>query len=298
MEESVSSAELTNISQVIIDTINNLLNSLFSSIDNSVYDTLDELTFIGTDILNDSLFSKIFGHGSNNGLLIIANSLLVAVCLYYCFKLIYSHFTGISIEKPYQFIFKLLIFAMFINCSYFICEFFIYFTDLISSLIRQIGASILNTEISFSALVENLNSVITIDSTNINVFSFDGILRSIISFSFVSLLFTYSLRYIMIKVLILLMPFAFLTLINASSAWFFKAWLKIFLSLLFIQPFISLILLISSSLDFSSSDIISKLLCIGSLYALIRANSYTQHFIAGISTDVSQSFKLMKGQVK
>lgn len=298
MGESVSTAELTNISQVIIDTINNLLNSLFSSIDNSVYDTLDELTFIGTDILNDSLFSKIFGHGSNNGLLMIANSLLVAVCLYYCFKLIYSHFTGISIEKPYQFIFKLLIFAIFINCSYFICEFFIYFTDLISSLIRQIGASILNTEISFSALVENLNSVITIDSTNINVFSFDGILRSIISFSFVSLLFTYSLRYIMIKVLVLLMPFAFLTLINASSTWFFKAWLKIFLSLLFIQPFISLILLISSSLDFSSSDIISKLLYIGSLYALIRANSYTQHFIGGISTDVSQNFKLMKGQVK
>ena len=298
MEGNISEAELTNISQVIIDTINSLLNSLFSSIDNSVYNTLDELTFIGTDILSDSLFSKIFGNGSNNSLLIVANSLLVATCLYYCFKLIYSHFTGISIEKPYQFIFKLLIFGMFINCSYFICEFFIYFTDLISSLICQIGSSILNTEISFSALIENLNSIITIDSTNINVFSFDGILRSIISFSFVSLLFTYSLRYIMIKVLILLMPFAFLSLINASSSWFFKSWLKIFLSLLFIQPFISIILLIVSSLDFSSSDILSKLLCIGSLYALLRANSYTQHFIGGISTDVSQNFKLMKGQIK
>ena len=298
MEGNISEAELTNISQVIIDTINSLLNSLFSSIDNSVYNTLDELTFIGTDILSDSLFSKIFGHGSNNSLLIVANSLLVATCLYYCFKLIYSHFTGISIEKPYQFIFKLLIFGMFINCSYFICEFFIYFTDLISSLICQIGSSILNTEISFSALIENLNSIITIDSTNINVFSFDGILRSIISFSFVSLLFTYSLRYIMIKVLILLMPFAFLSLINASSSWFFKSWLKIFLSLLFIQPFISIILLIVSSLDFSSSDILSKLLCIGSLYALLRANSYTQHFIGEISTDVSQNFKLMKGQIK
>ena len=298
MEEAISSSEITNISQVIIDTINNLLNSLFSSIDNSVYGTLDELTFIGTDILDDSLFSKIFGHGSNNGLLIIANSLLVAVCLYYCFKLIYSHFTGISIERPYQFVFKLLIFAIFINFSYFICEFFIYFTDLLSSLIIQIGGSILNKEISFSALVEGLNSVITIDSASINVFSFDGILRSIISFSFVSLLFTYSLRYIMIKVLILLMPFAFLTLINASTSWFFKAWLKIFLSLLFIQPFISIVLLIASSLDFSSSDILSKILCIGSLYALLKANSYVQHFIGGISAEVSQGFRLMKGQVR
>ena len=298
MEETISSSEITNITEVIIDTINNLLNSLFSSIDNSVYNTLDNLAFIDNDILHDSIFEKFFGYHSNVSLLVIANSLLVAVCLYYCFKLIYSHLSGISIEKPYQFIFKLLIFAIFVNCSFYIGEFFIYFTSLISSLIREIGGSILNTNISFSALIENVNSVITIDASNINVFSFDGILRSIISFSFVSLLFTYSLRYIMIKVLILLMPFAFLTLINSSSSWFFRAWLKVFLSLLFIQPFISLILLIVFALDFSSSDITSKLLCIGSLYALIRANSYVQSFIGGISTDVSQNFKIMKGQIK
>ena len=298
MEGTVSSSEITNISQVIIDTINNLLNSLFSSIDNSVYNTLDNLAFIDDGILTDSFFEKFFGQNSNPSLLVIANSLLVAVCLYYCFKLLYSHLSGISVEKPYQFVFKLLIFAIFINCSYYIGQFFIYFTSLISSLIREIGESILNTDISFSTLIENLNSVISIDSASINVFSFDGILKSIISVSFVSLLFTYSLRYIMIKVLLLLMPFAFLTLINSSSSWFFKAWLKVFLSLLFIQPFISIILLIVFALNFSSSDITSKILCIGSLYALIRANSYVQSFIGGISTTVSQNFNFMKGQIK
>lgn len=298
METSISSSNISNISQLIIETINNLLNTLFSSIDNNVYSTLDNLTFINTDILDDSIFSKLFGHNSSSGLLIVVNSLLIGVCLYYCFKLIYSHFTGISIEKPYQFVFKLLVFGIFINCSYFICEFFIYFTSLLSDIIREIGESILNNEISFSSLIQNLNSVIIVDSSNINVFSFDGILKSIISFSFVNLLFTYSLRYIMIKVLILIMPFSFLTLINASSSWFFKSWLKIFLSLLFIQPFISIILLIIFSLDFSSSDIMSKILCIGSLYALIRANSYVQHFIGGISTEISQNFNLLKGQVK
>ena len=91
MEESIST---TNISQVIIDTINNLLNTLFSSIDNSVYETLDNLAFINENIFDNSHFDKIFGFTSSNGLLIIANSLLLAVCLYYCFKLIYSHFSG------------------------------------------------------------------------------------------------------------------------------------------------------------------------------------------------------------
>ena len=259
MENNISISEINNISQLIIDTINNLLNSLFSSIDNSIYETLDKITFINTNILENSIFSKIFGNNSNNGILLIANSLLIAVCLYYCFKLIYSHFTGISIENPYQFIFKLLIFGIFINFSYFICKFIIYFNSLISDIIIEIGKSIFNTNISFSSLVENLNKIITINSSSINVFSFDGILRSIISFSFINLLFTYSLRYIMIKVTILLIPFAFLSLINNSSSWFFKSWLKVFLSLLFIQPFISIILLIIFSMDFSSSDIFSKI---------------------------------------
>ena len=296
MEEAISNT--TNITQVIIDTINSLLNTLFSSIENSVYETLDDLAFIGTDILDNTIFQKLFGYHYDNGLLIIANSLLLAVCLYYCFKLVYSDFTGIQIERPYQFVFKLLIFGIFINCSYFICEMFIYFTSLISDAIRSIGSNILGEEISFSSLISNLNSVVTVDSTSLNVFSLDGILQSLISISFINLLFTYSLRFIMVKVLILIMPFALLTLINSSTAWFFKAWLKIFLSLLFIQPFISITLLIVFALDFTGTDIMSKVLCIGAIYALIRANTYVQHFIGGISTNVSQNLSLMRGRIR
>ena len=296
MEEAISNT--TNITQVIIDTINSLLNTLFSSIENSVYETLDDLAFISTDILDNTIFQKLFGYHYNNGLLIIANSLLLAVCLYYCFKLVYSHFTVIQIERPYQFVFKLLIFGIFINCSYFICEMFIYFTSLISDAIRSIGSNILGEEISFSSLISSLNSVVTVDSTSLNVFSLDGILQSLISISFINLLFTYSLRFIMVKVLILIMPFALLTLINSSTAWFFKAWLKIFLSLLFIQPFISIILLIVFALDFTGTDIMSKVLCIGAIYALIRANTYVQHFIGGISTNVSQNLSLMRGRIR
>ena len=296
MEEAISNT--TNITQVIIDTINSLLNTLFSSIENSVYETLDDLAFIGTDILDNTIFQKLFGYHYDNGLLIIANSLLLAVCLYYCFKLVYSYFTGIQIERPYQFVFKLLIFGIFINCSYFICEMFIYFTSLISDAIRSIGSNILGEEISFSSLISSLNSVVTVDSTSLNVFSLDGILQSLISISFINLLFTYSLRFIMVKVLILIMPFALLTLINSSTAWFFKAWLKIFLSLLFIQPFISITLLIVFALDFTGTDIMSKVLCIGAIYALIRANTYVQHFIGGISTNVSQNLSLMRGRIR
>ncbi len=296
MEETVTNN--ANLSEVIINTINSLLGSLFFSIDNSVYDTLDSLAFLDTSILNDSFFERTFGQGSNSGLLFIANSLLTAVCIYYCFKLIYSHFTGIQIERPYQFVFKLLIFGIFINCSFFICELFIYFTSLISDAIRGVGSNLLGEEICFSNLIENLNSVVSTNANSLNVFSFDGLLKSLMSIGFISLLFTYSLRFIMVKVLLLLTPFALLTLINNSTAWFFKAWLKIFLSLLFIQPFISIILLIVFALDFNSPDVTSKILCVGAMYALMRANTYVTSFVGGISTNVSSNFSFLRGRGK
>lgn len=296
MENTVSNN--ANLSEVIINTINNLLGSLFSSIDNSVYDTLDNLAFIDVNILNNSFFERAFGQGSNSSLLFIANSLLTAVCIYYCFKLIYSHFTGIQIERPYQFVFKLLIFGIFINCSFFICELFIYFTSLLSDAIREIGSNLIGEEICFSNLIENLNSIITTDKSSLNVFSFDGLLKSLMSIGFISLLFSYSLRFIMIKVLLLLTPFALLTLINNSTSWFFKAWLKIFLSLLFIQPFISIILLIVFALDFNSPEVTSKILCVGAVYALMRANIYVTSFVGGISTNVSSNFSFLRGRSK
>ena len=296
MENSITNTE--NISQVILNTINNLFNSLFSSIDNTVYSALDDLAFINSDILKDTFFSKIFGTSSTNGLLLIANSLLLAFALYYCFHLLYSNFSSTQIERPYQFVFKLLIFGIILNCSYFICEQFVYINSLISSSIREIGENIFHTNISFSSLIQNLNSVISVNETDFNLFSFDGLVKSFVSICLFNLLFSYSLRYIMVKVFILLTPFAFLSLINYSTSCFFKMWVRSLFSLLIMQSFISIILLIIFSLDFNSTNILSKLLCIGSIYALSRANSYITQLLGGISTDVSNQIGMMKGFIK
>ena len=50
----------TDISQIILDTINKIFETLFSSIDNNLYNVLDNLTFINSDILNDKNFEIIF----------------------------------------------------------------------------------------------------------------------------------------------------------------------------------------------------------------------------------------------
>ena len=284
--------ETSSLTNAIIQTINSIFQTLFSSIDNSVYQTLDELTFINPSILQDSLFEKIFGMNSSNGLLLIANSLLVGFALYYGIRLIYSYYMNLQIERPYQFVFKLLIFGIVMNCSYFFCEQLIELNSLISDAIRSIGSNIVGHDVSFSELINQLNDIITIGESEFNIFSFDGLIKGFISFGLFQLIFSHALRFIMIKIFILLTPFAILTLINQSTSWFFKTWFRTLFSLLLQQSFISIILLIIFSFDFNAEDIFSKLVYIGGIYALMRANTYMRSLIGGISTDVSTNLNL------
>ena len=76
----------SNITSSIINTINTIFTNLFSSIDNNIYNVLDDITFVSSDILYDSYFEKILGTSSSNGILLISNSLLFGFILYYSIK--------------------------------------------------------------------------------------------------------------------------------------------------------------------------------------------------------------------
>ena len=85
-----------NITQIIIETINTILQNLFSSIDNNLYEILDDIIFINPDIIFDSFFEKILGTNSHNGIILICNSLLFGFILYYSIKYLFSHLSFIK----------------------------------------------------------------------------------------------------------------------------------------------------------------------------------------------------------
>lgn len=286
MENSLTSDNMANI---IITTINTILENLFSSIDNTLYSVLDDITFISSDILDSAYFQKILGMSASSGILVIANSLLFGFLLYFSIKYLLSHFYAIQVETPYQFIFKLLFFGIAMNCSYFIIEQILDISSNITLSIRNLGENIFNTEICFSSLINKINSYIGIDSITINIFSVDGLIKSILSCSLLSLVLSYSLRYIMVKVFALLSPFAILSLSLNSTSWFFRSWFKNIFALLFIQIIVSIVLLILFSMDYASDGLIVKFLYIGAIYALMRVNSFVREFVGGVSTNVSHS---------
>ena len=285
----------TNITQVIIDTINNIFETLFSSIDNSLYSVLDEITFVNSDILYDKNFETLFGSSASNGILLIANSFLLAVILYFAVRYLIAHFTYTQSETPLSFIVKLILCGIAMNFSFFILEIVLDLNSNVCLAIRSLGENLFNKNICFSELITTINTNMSIDSSSLNVFSLDGLIKGTLSVSLLNLVFSYSLRYIMIKVFVLLSPFAFLSLALNKTSWFFRAWFKNLFSLLFIQIIVSLVLLILFSMDFSSNNLFSKFIYVGGIYTLIKTNSFVRDFIGGVSTEVSHSVQNFVG---
>ena len=285
--------EQSEVVNIIIETINSIFSNLFSSIDNNIYSYLDNFTFIDSSIINNSFFEKLLGASGKNGILYLADALLLAIIIYYAIRYSYSTFTGSNVEKPTQFIFKVIILGILINSSYFLCEQILNINYLISSSIQEIGEDVIGSKITFSSLIQNLNSVISVGENSFDLFSFDGSIKGFISVGLLNILFSYSLRYILVQVFVLTTPLVLLSLMNTSSYWIFKSWFKAFFSLLLLQSFVSLILIVMLSFDSEN-----KLLLIGSIYALIRANTYMREILGGVSVDVSTNISSLISSFK
>ena len=289
--------ENIDFSKLIIETINTLISTLISSIDSNTYSLLDTITFIDIDVLNGNTLTAISDSISFN-FNSISNALLLGVTLYYSVRYFVSLYTGTQVERPYQFIFKILIFGILSNYSYSIIDFILLINSYITDFLRAVEENICGVPISFNSLISQMNQYISQGEDTFSLFSFDGIIKSFASFGLISLLFSYSIRFIMIRVFILLSPFAFITLVNSSSSWIFKSWFKNLISLLFFQSFISIILFVSFSISSNISGTISQIIYIGSIFALSKANSYMKEIFGGISTDISTNLGSLKNYIK
>lgn len=285
----------TDYVQIIIDTINTLFTSLFTSLDHSLYSLLDKVVFIDDSLLSGSFFNSMLS--VKYGLPFIANSMLLGIFIYYCFRLYLSPFSGNYVEKPYQFLTKTLIIAILINFSQFLCKELLSLNCIFTNILRSLGSSVSGTEISFNMLISE--SIYIDESLEIyNIFSFNGLLKSFFSFGLINLLFTYSVRYILIKVFILLFPFALLSLTTKSTSWLFKSWFRAFFSLLLVQIFIALILTLLFSLNVKSKDLFSQVSYISTIFILTKANSYIKELIGGISADLNTNLFNIKNFLK
>lgn len=286
--------DITSITEAINSSINSLYSSLVNSINFNSFEILDKVVFINPDIIDNTYFVAFLDNHSNS-IIDIANALLIAFLIYYSISYLFSHLSGTPVEKPFFFLIKFTICAICVNFSYFICEQIINIFDILTDCMREYYFSIFSSKISFSYLGNQLNKLYISETVaTANFFSFDGIIRLFITFGAFNLIITYSYRYILIKVLILLSPFFILSFSTNSTKWLFKMWIKNFLSLLSIQLVVSIILIITASLEYNSIDSTIKVLYIGSLYALMKTSSFVKDFSSGFTTDISSGVSSIK----
>lgn len=289
--------DTTTSTNSILEIINNIFGNIFSSVDNSIYELLDKITFINSSIIENNSFSKLFGTKSTEGILLICNALILGIIIFYATNYLFSHLTYSKIQTPSQFIFKCVIFIGIMNESLWICSQIINIISLISSSIQYIGEQILGEEISFMNFIEKINDTIYTSSFILSITSFEGIIKSVTSIGFITLIFSYALRYIMIQVFVLLSPFAFLCLINDRTEWIFKSWIKAFISLLLEQVLIAIILLLAFSIEFTSNDTLSQIIYIGIIYALMKANTYMYMLFGGITTSITNNIGMLNRNI-
>lgn len=284
--------ETINSTSIICDFLNSILFKIFLSINNTIYSSLDNILFINSDILNDIKFNQIFGSDSTNGILLVANSLIFGIILFYILSYTLSHLIYFKIDSPIQFIFKCIIFIACMNSSLWICEKIICLITIVSDSIKELGSIIIGSEINISNLINQFNLYTSFE--NFDVFSFNGLLKITISIISIYILIVYSIRFIICKILILLSPFAFSSLIFNHSDGFFKSWLKQLLIMLSMQILVALALVLGFCIDFDDS-VLSKSLFISILIIIAKCNFYIKELFSNIYEYSKNSIKNLGG---
>lgn len=274
----------------ILDNVNLISEKLFKSVEEQVYKVLDELVVIGPDILKEEPLKNICYSDKINGIIIIANSLILFYIIYFVFNQIANLYNGKSVENVYKFIIKMVFIGIIINFSYYICEEILNFFKLISDCVDLFCKDITDTKICFVSLKEAIINIE--DFLNNDLLSLNGLIKGMVSFGSVSILINFSIRYVTIIFLILISPFAFISLSSSITSGIFKSWGKLLIINLLVQIVVKFIMIIPIVYK-DTNTIIYKIILVGSIYLIYKINTFTKEMFMKITEDtkVSNFFK-------
>ena len=266
----------------ILDNLNLISEKLFKSVEEQVYKVLDELVIIGPEILNQEPLKNICYSEKVNGIIIIANSLILFYIIYFIFNQLINLYNSKILENVYKFIIKITIIGIVVNYSYYICEELLNLFKLLSECVELFCKEITNQEITFVNLKEVIINIE--DFLNNDLLSLNGIIKGMVSFGSVSILINFAIRYVTVIFLILVSPFAFISLSSNLTSGVFKSWGKLLIVNLLIQIVVKFIMIIPIVYK-DTSSIMYKIILVGSIYLIYKINTFTKEFFVKITTE-------------
>lgn len=267
----------------IINNLNIIAEKMFKSVETQVFKTLDDIALIGTDILKTEPLKNIFFENETNGLIIIANSLIIFFIIHYVLSNLISMYNGSKIPNMYSFMIRIIFVILLVNSSYYICEQILNIFELFTNSIDIFSEDMVNQKISFENLKEVIVSIN--DFMSSDLLSLNGIIKGMISFGAVSVLINFSIRYVTVIFLIIISPFAFVSLASDLSNEIFKTWMKLISTNLFIQIIVKLLLLIPIAYKKTNSTMY-KIILVGTIYLIYKVNNFAKEILVKFTSEV------------
>jgi hypothetical protein len=266
----------------IISSLNLISEKLFKSVEGEVYTTLDKIVNISPDILKSDPLKNIIFENKVNGIIVIANSLMMLYITYYMFTQLMSLYNGNTTENIYTFIIKLIVVFILVNNSYFISELVLDITSEITYSIETYGEDISGQDISFSNLKEKILSIK--DFMKNDLLSLDGLIKGVISFGVITILINFSIRYVTMIFLLIIFPLALTTLTSSITSGIFKSFFKLFIITLLTQIIVKLVILIPLMYK-DVNSIMYKIVLVGTIYIIYRINTFVKDLFVKITEE-------------
>jgi len=266
----------------IIGSLNLISEKLFKSVEGEVYTTLDKIVNISPDILKSDPLKNIIFENKVNGIIVIANSLMMLYITYYMFTQLMSLYNGNTTENIYTFVIKLIVVFILINNSYFICELILNITSEITNSIEIYGEDICGQDVTFSNLKEKILSIK--DFMKNDLLSLDGLIKGVISFGAITILINFSIRYVTMIFLLIIFPISLTTLTSSITSGIFKSYFKLFIITLLTQIIVKLVILIP--LMYKDVDsIMYKIVLVGTIYIIYKINTFVKDLFVKITEE-------------
>lgn len=264
----------------IINSLNIISEKLFKAVEGQIYEMLDKIIDIGPSILNQEPLKNIFFKDKLNGIMVIADSFILFYIVYYLVIQLISIYNGKQIPSIYYFAVKIIITFVLVNNSYFLCEQTLNFFDAFTNAVEVYGKDVSNQDITFENLKETILSIDNFMKTDL--FSIDGLIKGVISFGIVTVLINFSIRYVTIIFLILIVPFAIMSTVSNLTSGFFKSWLRMYISNMFVQIVIKLLLIIPLMYKQIDSTMY-KIILVGSIYLIYKITNFTKELFMHVN---------------
>lgn len=278
----------------MLENMNLIFSKLMESIDGTLVNVIDNIIFLKPDNIIDKGLLKILGTESSKGIISISITIALGILIFYALRYLISKLTLEKVEEPIPFVLKMIIIiAIIMSTTAIITEIMnwnSYITEEILNF-QNNGLFFHNKRITFKKFLVNINSQLKGNGNKFDLFTFDGVIKVYVSMTMLNLIFEYAIRYIMVKLFIVLAPLAMVTKISKKTEYIFTNWAKSFFVLLFMQNITAIILLIANNINLTGKDAVIKLINVGMIYVLVKVSFFMKELIGGIAIESNLPFR-------